>query len=769
MSETKCAPESNHDEPVSEVAEFRPQSPLYPELDGKYHDISPIGSGSQATIVKALDKNNLPVAIKIFDLSTSDEWKNADLFEREIAVLKSLHIKGVPAYIETIKTDNYIFLVEEYIDALSLEKQLDNGRTFTLKESLIIFERTAEIIKELGSCIPPVIHRDIKPDNILVDKDLNVYLIDFGVVANKASTFSMTFAGTAGYVAPEQLYGKATTASDIFSLGATMLHLISGVSPCDMKLDGIEPDVDHYLPKKTPSWLADLLKRMMSVDPAERPQTGAELLQLVQQGQEGKIARSKTQNSFLRTLFSEINFTVCLFLSCITAILGLVVLPATAYGVDKSLVYYVIIFIFLLGFGIPAIYYYYNTKKKYSLYQNKEFADLFLSISEEDLNNDSHSIVAAAQTGDSDAMVQLGLMYQNGEEVKKNPEYAFKLFLNAAAQGAKEGQNQLGCCYHDGIGTVVNKEKALYWFTKAAEQGDTDAQIHMGDMYSSGDGIPKDLDKAIKWYKKAIKSDPVRSMTALGNVYKTEIKDYEQAFKYYSKAVEKGGIDALTNLGLLYENGMGVEKNDMKAFQYYQQASEKGNILATYHLGTMYEEGKGTQKDYAKALSLYQDAAIHDNMYAENQIGLFYENGYGVEKDYKVAIQWYTKSAEHGYAEGQYNLARMYYYGYGVKVNYDAAMRWFRKAADQGYSLAENMLGYMYHDGIGTTQDFALARKWYQRAIEKDHSTAYYNLGTIYKYGQGVKIDLDMARKMFQKAAELGDVDAKDELAELSK
>ena len=244
----------------------------------QYHNLEKLGHGTQATMLKALDAQERPVAIKVFDYGSASGWKDYDLFKREIEVLKSLHIDGVPRYIESIQTDQKLYLVEEFVDAPSLEKQIKAGRRFTASECESILRNAARILQKLSEHIPPIIHRDIKPANMLVDKDLNVHLVDFGVVAKADQTVSTTFAGTAGYVSPEQIYGKTTPASDIYSLGATMLHLLTHVAPSDMQLNGITLDFDKYIPKSVPTWLSQIIKKMMSIDPSERPQTGGELI-----------------------------------------------------------------------------------------------------------------------------------------------------------------------------------------------------------------------------------------------------------------------------------------------------------------------------------------------------------------------------------------------------------------------------------------------------------------------------------------------------------
>ena len=72
-------------------------------LLSNYHDLEKLGHGAQATMLKALDAQNHPVAIKVFDYSKAGDWKDVELFEREIEVLKDLEMEGIPGYIETIK------------------------------------------------------------------------------------------------------------------------------------------------------------------------------------------------------------------------------------------------------------------------------------------------------------------------------------------------------------------------------------------------------------------------------------------------------------------------------------------------------------------------------------------------------------------------------------------------------------------------------------------------------------------------------------------
>lgn len=729
-------------------------------LLGKYHDLSLLGRGSQATMVKALDKKNSPVAIKIFDLKNSDDWKNADLFEREIAVLKNLNVHGVPRFIEKIKTNEYIYLVEEYIPALSLEKQLDDGRKFSLDECVTIFERTAAILKDLGECVPPVVHRDIKPANLLVDDNLNVYLIDFGVVANKTATFSMTFAGTAGYVAPEQLYGKANIASDIFSLGATMLHLVTGISPCDMQLDGIEPDIDKYMTSKIPAWLREIIKRMMSVDPEMRPQSGEELVSYIAQNKETHLVNRHTYNLMLQTVKKN-KVKILAALTCISLILTCI-FSSLAFSHPLNMTITIAVNVFLIAYSFKnAIEN--RTKERHKEADNSK---LFSSISEQDLSEAVKTQLKSAKDGDSTALAKLGARYLYGNDVIKDENRGYMLVLNAANMGNPDGMFELGNCYYFGKGTRVDKKKAVHWFAKAAENGDFNAQRTMGDLYSNGDGVEQDEEKAIFWYNKAIKGGSANALNNLGIIYR-ELKDEKKAFECFLESANKNSVAGQENVGLGYLYGRGVEVDYEQAIVWFQKAATNGSVTANVRIAEMCEKGLGCEKDENRAFALYHDAAMMGDAHAEYRLGLCYEKGLGVNKSIDHAVNWYNKSASQGYESGLYMLGRCYYFGTGVVQDYDLAFKWFQKAALQENHYAEFYLGVIYDEGKGTTVDYKMAYKWYLKSAESGVPEAQHNLGILYRDGHGVPVDKKKARTWLRKAADQGFEDAKRVLSEM--
>ncbi|MEH2375287.1 serine/threonine protein kinase [Nostoc sp.] len=185
------------------------------------------------------------VVIKLLSFGGDFEWDSLKLFEREAETLKNLTHPLIPRYLNyfevNLPTIKGFALVQTYIPAQTLEQYLQSGRTFTEAEVKQIAKALLEILIYLHGLYPPVIHRDIKPSNILLgDRSGNsigqVYLVDFGSVQTVLATESgtRTVVGTYGYMPPEQFGGRTVAASDLYSLGATLIYLVTGTYPADL-------------------------------------------------------------------------------------------------------------------------------------------------------------------------------------------------------------------------------------------------------------------------------------------------------------------------------------------------------------------------------------------------------------------------------------------------------------------------------------------------------------------------------------------------------
>ncbi|MBD2354306.1 serine/threonine protein kinase [Tolypothrix sp. FACHB-123] len=185
------------------------------------------------------------VIIKLLIFGADFEWDDLKLFEREAETLKSLSHPFIPRYLDyfevNLPTIKGFALVQSYIPAQTLEQYLQAGRTFSETEIKQIAKAVLEILIYLHGLHPPVIHRDIKPSNILLGERSGnsvgqVYLVDFGSVQTVLATEggTRTVVGTYGYMPPEQFGGRTVPVSDLYSLGATLIYLLTGTHPADL-------------------------------------------------------------------------------------------------------------------------------------------------------------------------------------------------------------------------------------------------------------------------------------------------------------------------------------------------------------------------------------------------------------------------------------------------------------------------------------------------------------------------------------------------------
>lgn len=243
----------------------------------------------------ALDRNTQKlVIIKLLIFSYDFEWDDLKQFEREAQILQTLDHPAIPKYLDSFELDLPHFkgyaLVQTYIEAKSLEAHLQARRTFSNAEIKQIAQSILEVLIYLHQRNPPVIHRDLKPSNILLANRSGhsagqVYLVDFGSVQNSIAVESGTFtvAGTYGYAPIEQFSGRAHPASDLYSLGMTLIYLITGQHPADLQQQDMKIQFEQGI-KLKPSF-SRWLRKMTEPNLERRYSSSREALQVLKHPQ----------------------------------------------------------------------------------------------------------------------------------------------------------------------------------------------------------------------------------------------------------------------------------------------------------------------------------------------------------------------------------------------------------------------------------------------------------------------------------------------------
>lgn len=242
----------------------------------KYKIIKTIGSGGMGTVYLAENvKLGTKWAVKAIP---KKENANFDLLA-EPNILKKLNHPSLPRIVDIEQDEQNIYIIEDYIEGVPLDKQLHTKKSFDEATVIEWAKQLCNILNYLHSQRPnPIIYRDMKPSNIIVSADNTVKVIDFGIAREfkKDSGSDTSYMGTRGYAAPEQ-YGTSQTdaRTDIYSLGVTMYHLLTGKSPNEPPYE-FKPL--RLIDRAFSEGIEFIVNKCVQNDPANRYQNTTELL-----------------------------------------------------------------------------------------------------------------------------------------------------------------------------------------------------------------------------------------------------------------------------------------------------------------------------------------------------------------------------------------------------------------------------------------------------------------------------------------------------------
>ncbi len=241
---------------------------------GDYQILNELGRGGMGAVYKANDyRRNRIVAMKVLPAELAYTRTFMQRFEREIETLQRLNHPNIVQMYDVGEAEDIRFYCMEYVDGGSVEHRLETGDRLPLVEALDITYQVAEALEYAHS--QGVIHRDIKPGNILITRDGTAKLTDFGVakvIEATMVTVTSGIVGTIEYLAPEQASGGAVTpATDIYSLGVTLYEMVTGRPPFEgetpsqilhRQLHSL-PEQPRNLRPEVPQRLNDLIVKML--------------------------------------------------------------------------------------------------------------------------------------------------------------------------------------------------------------------------------------------------------------------------------------------------------------------------------------------------------------------------------------------------------------------------------------------------------------------------------------------------------------------------
>ena len=698
---------------------------------GRYKVLAELGQGGMGVVYKCFDETvGIEVALKALPPELSYNSLEMEDIKENFQLVHNLHHPNIASSnnMERNPENGNYYLIMECCEGEDLRRWIKRKRRdnpLTLNDVLPVIQQVADALDYAHA--QKILHRDIKPGNIMIDSAGNVKVLDFGFVAQihiSIPPVSMAYHGTSGtapYMAPEQWRGRTHgAAADQYALAVMAYEMLAGRLPFEstdpaVLREAVLNDTAEEI-ANLPAAAQNALKRALSKNPADRFNSCADFAAALggaKVGKAKKVSSGKSGGGAWKW---------------IAAVIVLALIAGGAYFVVKQ-------------------------EKNEERAENERIAreraenERIAREREQQILEKKGELQTLKRKirswhlheGDAESENQWAILEQNENNANSSAYPESKItFLDralAAANWLIENNKPDTCCSR-GLDCAQQKNytQAVKWFRKAAEQGYAGAQHNLGVCYCNGWGVEMDYYEAVKWFR---------------------------------KAAEQGYASAQCSLGVCYEYGQGVGKDINEAVKWYRKAAEQGNMYAQYNLGECYKNGQGVEKDYYEAVKWFRKAAEQGYASAQNALGVCYDNGQGVEKDLTKTVEWYRKAAEQGYARAQDNLGVCYCNGRGVERDYHEAVKWFRKAAEQGYASAQYNLGVAYGNGHGVGKDINEAVQWFRKAAEQGEMYAQNTLGWCYENGQGVDKNINEAVKWYRKAAEQGDEAAKKSLQRL--
>ena len=537
-----------------------------------------IGEGAMGVVYKAHD----PAIDRIVAIKTirrepgigTQQWDEFRVrFAQEAKAAGRLEHPGIVRVYEVGDHRGTPYIVMEYVPGGSLKTLA--GVAMDVPRAVAILTAILRALDHAHS--HGVIHRDVKPANILLTGRDDTKLTDFGVAKIDGTQLTRTniVVGTPCYMAPEiVLAEKADARADIYSAGIVLFELLAGRPAFSgdlhcvyrLKLDGKLPPVSS-IRRGLPAWLDRIVATATATVPADRFQKASAFVDALSSAQGGADATGAASASSTRQPRSAASQGSPKVSGPSAS------MPAADVAAARPAKLSLRRLALLAATGIAAA---------------ALFGGFWVGLQPDGYGRQAlQTLVAPGGAGVTD---------QDGGGVAQDDGEAIRLYRLAAQQGDAEAQTNLGWIYENGRGVPQDDVEAIHWYRLAAEQGDARAQTNLGWMYGNGRGVPQDDVAAVRWYSLAAEQGRVLAQTNLGRMYEDGEgvpQDDVEAVRWYRLAAEQGDAGAQTNLGWMYENGRGVPQDDVEAVEWYRLAAEQGDDRAQANLERMVEQGRG--------------------------------------------------------------------------------------------------------------------------------------------------------------------------------
>jgi serine/threonine-protein kinase len=695
-----------------------------PDTIGRYQVLERIGGGAMGTVYRAHDPQiGRTIAIKVLNVNDQDLHAR---FRQEVRTAGTLTHPNIVAVHDYGEANGLPFIVMEYVEGQTLAEVLRDRVALSLPYKIRLMQQLCAALEYAHA--RGVVHRDIKPANLMLDRNGDVKVVDFGIAKAGDAELTRTGSvlGTLTYMSPEQIEGGLIDRrSDIFSVGVVLYEVMSshrafqGETPSQIirailneqpvalaeRCPGLDPAFDR------------IARKALHKNPSERYQTLAEL-----SADLGRIAVAPAP------VVAADDPTGTLLVD--RARRRETLAPSAApvpheesppRGRRASWMQWAwigvaaVAAIVAIGTGVRLAMLAFSTSPEATVATPPAPADnpaVATPVTSEP------APVAPATSDPPRADPKVATITAPHPQptvidkpVVRQPKPVTPELTPSARAAAIMAGNP---------GTA-EQAQAADLFRQACEAGEAPACLQAGSMYRDN-GLLRNL--------------PV-------------------AMQMFERACDAGAPQGCTSLGLEHARGVGVVRDEAKAAVLFKRACDGRGFVGCDHLGRAYQSGRGVVRDDVMARSLFQKACDGGAPAGCLNLGLMLVRGIGGAVDERGGVALFERACDGGNTNGCGNLGGAYARGTGVPRDDAKAVALFQRACDAGGAPACASLAGMYSGGRGVTQDLGRAAVLLQRSCDGRYAEACQQLAQRYERGAGVPRDPARAADLLRVANQL--------------
>lgn len=504
------------------------------EIPG-YRVIRELGKGGAARVYLAKHQRlDIEVALKVMSPALAVDEDYNKRFVREGQTIAKLNHPGIIKVYDIDVVSFRPYIAMEYLPRGSLKERMDEP--LSPRKAVHILSEVADALAYAHK--EGLIHRDVKPENILFNAKESPILTDFGIAKYESSDTALTsvgiVVGTPRYISPEQAQGLGCDArTDIYALGIMLYEMLIGSPPYNAKgsMSLLYAHIHDPIPKLPPSLsrFQNLLESLLAKEPQDRLESCSLLVQRLRELSDqtkvalsvGKMDVSEARASRRRKVKSSSRFWLGTAVTC----LGMI----------------------LIGW---LVLFQLNSSRSLEQATISDFKGMISRLLEP-----SNEHAKKEQTVNEKSVVDRTKIVEDGNSIPTHVD-AIQAFATAEA-------------YYYGSGVSEDKTAAISWYQKAAEQGHSIAQYYLGVAYGNGVGVEQDDDKAIHWlYQAAHQGEKGAGYNLiLAKLFGSDL-DYETAAKFAKQLAEEKYSPVYRILGWMYNTGTGVKSSLVQSVRW---------------------------------------------------------------------------------------------------------------------------------------------------------------------------------------------------------